>query len=170
MSLNALHVSIIQGTLVLNHTNSPDEPLTICRIYHLSMSSQDPPGRKEKHGVRRALQSGYTWVKGLGRPSSTPPISAHQGSLTIPSSGFRNLSLSRLTGSAPSISMAWNRLGTSLRVFEGRLGVFPPLKSAVDGLIGCLDVVQVGQGIFHSARPRYLTAARIGSCVESRRL
>ncbi|CAE6379284.1 unnamed protein product [Rhizoctonia solani] len=107
------------------------------------MDSPDPPGRSEKRKIRHTLRSGYNWVKGLARPSSTPPSSGPQQSLTVPSSGSRRLSLSRLTDSAPvSSNTAWHRLGSSLREFENRLGVFPPLKSAVGAVIGCLDVVQ----------------------------
>ncbi|KAG8711011.1 hypothetical protein FRC11_003849 [Ceratobasidium sp. 423] len=39
-------------------------------------------------------------------------------------------------------SVAWNRLKSSLSAFEGSVGLFPPLKSAVGALIGSLDVVQ----------------------------
>ncbi|KAG8728763.1 hypothetical protein FRC11_010264, partial [Ceratobasidium sp. 423] len=39
-------------------------------------------------------------------------------------------------------SVTWNRLKSSLSAFEGSVGLFPPLKSAIGALIGCLDVVQ----------------------------
>ncbi|KAH7338734.1 quinon protein alcohol dehydrogenase-like superfamily [Rhizoctonia solani] len=40
-------------------------------------------------------------------------------------------------------NVAWSRLTSSLRVLETSVELFPPLQSAVGGLIGCLDVVQV---------------------------
>ena len=40
-------------------------------------------------------------------------------------------------------SVAWKGLETALRVLEGSAGAFPPLKSAVGGLVACLDLGQV---------------------------
>ncbi|CAE6513127.1 unnamed protein product [Rhizoctonia solani] len=39
-------------------------------------------------------------------------------------------------------SAAWDRLISSLSAFESSAGLFPPLKSAVGELIGCLDAVE----------------------------
>ncbi|CAE6396446.1 unnamed protein product [Rhizoctonia solani] len=39
-------------------------------------------------------------------------------------------------------SVAWNRTIGSLRILESSLRSFPPLKSAVSPLIGCLDIVR----------------------------
>jgi hypothetical protein len=44
-------------------------------------------------------------------------------------------------------SVAWAGLGTALRVMKESSEVFPPLKSAVSGLLACLDVFQVKPGI-----------------------
>jgi len=41
------------------------------------------------------------------------------------------------------LNIAWHGLETALRVLEKSADAFPPLKSAVGGLIACLDVVQV---------------------------
>ncbi|KAF8684577.1 WD40 repeat-like protein [Rhizoctonia solani] len=38
---------------------------------------------------------------------------------------------------------AWERLSSSLGVLEKSLGLFPPLKSAIGSLVGCLEVVKV---------------------------
>lgn len=43
-------------------------------------------------------------------------------------------------------SAAWTGLETALRVLEGSADVFPPLKSAICGLVDCLDIIQVSQG------------------------
>ncbi|KAG8736442.1 hypothetical protein FRC11_002636, partial [Ceratobasidium sp. 423] len=39
-------------------------------------------------------------------------------------------------------NVTWDRLKSSLSAFEGSMGLFPPLKSAIGALIGSLDVVQ----------------------------
>ncbi len=40
-------------------------------------------------------------------------------------------------------SVAWKGLETALRLLEKSAGAFPPLKSAVSGLVACLDLTQV---------------------------
>ena len=40
-------------------------------------------------------------------------------------------------------SVAWRGLETALRLLERSAGAFPPLKSAVGGLVACLDLTQV---------------------------
>jgi hypothetical protein len=40
-------------------------------------------------------------------------------------------------------SVAWNGLETALRLLERSADAFPPLKSAVGGLVACLDLTQV---------------------------
>ena len=48
---------------------------------------------------------------------------------------------------ANKLSEAWavarNGLETTLRLLERSADAFPPLKSAVGGLVGCLDIIQV---------------------------
>ncbi|CAE6340977.1 unnamed protein product [Rhizoctonia solani] len=46
------------------------------------------------------------------------------------------------TSHRKSDSVAWNRLVNTLGVLENSVELFPPLKSAVGALIGCLDIVQ----------------------------
>jgi len=41
------------------------------------------------------------------------------------------------------LGVAWHGLETALRVLEKSADAFPPLKSAVGGLVACLDVVEV---------------------------
>jgi len=41
------------------------------------------------------------------------------------------------------LNVAWHGLETALRVLGKSADAFPPLKSAVGGLVACLDVVQV---------------------------
>ena len=41
-------------------------------------------------------------------------------------------------------SRAWKGLETALRLLEKSAGAFPPLKSAVGGLVACLDLFEVG--------------------------
>ena len=40
-------------------------------------------------------------------------------------------------------SVAWKGLETALRLLEKSAGAFPPLKSALGGLLACLDLTQV---------------------------
>jgi hypothetical protein len=40
-------------------------------------------------------------------------------------------------------SVAWKGLETALRLLEKSAGAFPPLKSALSGLVACLDLTQV---------------------------
>ena len=41
-------------------------------------------------------------------------------------------------------SVTWSGLETALRILEKSADAFPPLKSAVGGLVACLDLAQVG--------------------------
>ena len=41
------------------------------------------------------------------------------------------------------LGVVWNGLQTALGVLKESSDVFPPLKSAVGGLVACLNVVQV---------------------------
>ncbi|KDN39301.1 hypothetical protein RSAG8_08936, partial [Rhizoctonia solani AG-8 WAC10335] len=47
-----------------------------------------------------------------------------------------------VTESNNSDGIAWSRLTSTLRRLESCVDLFPPLKSAVSALIGCLDIVQ----------------------------
>ncbi|CAE6498548.1 unnamed protein product, partial [Rhizoctonia solani] len=51
-------------------------------------------------------------------------------------------------------SVAWGRLTSSLRALETSVELFPPLQSAVGGLVGCLDVVQVSSIVLVAASNR----------------
>jgi len=42
--------------------------------------------------------------------------------------------------------VTWSGLETALRLLEKSADAFPPLKSAVGGLVACLDLTQVGHG------------------------
>jgi len=42
--------------------------------------------------------------------------------------------------------VTWSALETALRLLEKSADAFPPLKSAVGGLVACLDLAQVGYG------------------------
>ena len=42
--------------------------------------------------------------------------------------------------------VTWTALETALRLLEKSADAFPPLKSAVGGLVACLDLAQVGYG------------------------
>ncbi len=60
----------------------------------------------------------------------------------------RQRSEERSTSVLPSqqsalVKAAWKGLETALRLLEKSAGAFPPLKSAVGGLVACLDLTQV---------------------------
>ena len=48
------------------------------------------------------------------------------------------------SGLVKARSVAWNGLETALRLLEKSADAFPPLKSAVGGLVACLDLFEVG--------------------------
>jgi hypothetical protein len=50
--------------------------------------------------------------------------------------------------------VTWSGLETALRLLEKSADAFPPLKSAVGGLVACLDLAQVGHG--YRFNPLYL--------------
>jgi hypothetical protein len=45
-----------------------------------------------------------------------------------------------------ALGVTWSGLQTALRLLERSADAFPPLKSAVGGLVACLDLAQVGCG------------------------
>jgi len=47
---------------------------------------------------------------------------------------------------------------TALRVLETSAGAFPPLKSAVGGLVACLDLAQVSHGCVFNTLCFYITS------------
>ena len=55
----------------------------------------------------------------------------------------QDVEVTNVTDHKKSESRAWSRLIGSLRVLENTVELFPPLKSAVGGLIGCLGIVEV---------------------------
>ena len=48
------------------------------------------------------------------------------------------------SGLVKARSVAWKGLETALRLLEKSADAFPPLKSAVGGLLACLDLFEVG--------------------------
>ncbi|KAH7338723.1 hypothetical protein B0J17DRAFT_706067 [Rhizoctonia solani] len=89
------------------------------------MSSEYPLGGHKKPGLRQTMRNSFLRVKDTIKRPSSPLLS---------SSDPEHLK-HELTGSAIS-----NRFISSLRALEGSIGLFPPLKSAVGEMIGCLDI------------------------------
>ncbi|KEP44908.1 putative vegetative incompatibility protein HET-E-1, partial [Rhizoctonia solani 123E] len=116
IDFKTLHVPIVQGTLSHNRIDSPHRHTNTARSarYSLTMDSPDPPGRPEKRKIRQTFRSGYDW---------TITLPTHRLGISIQQHGV-----------------------ASTRQFSARIrksaGGFPPLKSAVGAVIGCLDVVQ----------------------------
>ena len=78
----------------------------------------------------------------------TPHVDANRSQDAIPSS--QQISSHPETSTADKIKKAWgvtrSALVTALRLLEKSAGTFPPLKSAVGGLVACLDLAQVRYG------------------------
>ncbi|KAB5591966.1 hypothetical protein CTheo_4598 [Ceratobasidium theobromae] len=109
----------------------------------------------KRHRVRDTVQSGLDRLKHALKSSSSasihPPVTT---SSARPSPGSSNQASN--PGEAPTNPnptapdnltdakhTAWARLETTLRMLEKSTGLFPPIKSAVSEIIGCLDVVEV---------------------------
>jgi len=75
----------------------------------------------------------------------TPDVDGNRSQDAIPSS--QQFSSQPETNTADKIKKAWgvtrSALVTALRLLEKSADAFPPLKSAVGGLVACLDLAQV---------------------------
>ncbi|CAE6437648.1 unnamed protein product [Rhizoctonia solani] len=128
------------------------------------MSSQHPPNKSEKRGVRHTIRNSIQRAKDAlrtssssrapaGRPhSSNTDDSASQlisSSQATRSEHTADVTASNASSTAVKVpprensGTAWERLSSSLSVLEKSLGLFPPLKSAIGSLVGCLEVVKV---------------------------
>ena len=103
---------------------APPDTSTSNHLPNTADESQRPPGVPSS-----------TFPSSTSEPSSQPAISAppDNGASGKYKEGF---------------SVAWHGLETVLRVLEKSADAFPPLKSAVGGLVACLDVVQVSHRRF----------------------
>jgi len=98
---------------------APPGTSTSTHLHNTADESQQPPG-----------------VPSSTLPSSTSEPSSQPAIATPPDTGASGKY-------KEGFSVAWHGLETVLRVLEKSADAFPPLKSAVGGLVACLDVVQV---------------------------
>jgi hypothetical protein len=123
-------------------------------IFKSSSAQPSPPGANSPSSpsLPTATQIPPTVDTSLHKPSAqplpthiTPPLRAN-----VPTSSS-NPSLpttSAFRTGKDITTEGWTKLETALRVLKEGSGVFPPLKSAAIGLLGCLDVFQVRNSEF----------------------
>ncbi|KAF8746787.1 WD40 repeat-like protein, partial [Rhizoctonia solani] len=107
------------------------------------MSSQHPPNKSEKRGFPRA-----SWAP---HSSNTDDSTSQLISSSQATTGEHTADVTASNASSTAVKVpprensgtAWERLSSSLSVLEKSLGLFPPLKSAIGSLVGCLEVVKV---------------------------
>jgi len=82
---------------------------------------------------------------------STPhPSSQQSEDAILPTSDPSSKQSASVTGRNTSDKLkkawrvTWSGLQTALRLLEKSANAFPPLQSAVSGLVACLDLAQVG--------------------------
>ncbi|CAE6462216.1 unnamed protein product [Rhizoctonia solani] len=112
------------------------------------MSSHSPAAGRNERGARQILRDFIRRAKAIILDVSDPPTPSGRIELSPPNIGSRTDTpsldpvLAPMIGSKDSDSAAWTRLGTSLRVLEDSMELFPPLKSAVGAIADCLGTVQ----------------------------
>ncbi|KAF8753933.1 WD40 repeat-like protein [Rhizoctonia solani] len=107
------------------------------------MSSQHPPNKSEKRGFPRASWQPHS--------SNTDDSTSQLISSSQATTGEHTADVTASNASSTAVKVpprensgtAWERLSSSLGVLEKSLGLFPPLKSAIGSLVGCLEVVKV---------------------------
>lgn len=122
-----------------------------------------PPAQESKRRrARDAVQRGLLQVKEVFRSSSSPQnpsptlpgsstqpvttelvLSQEHGTTAVASGSAANPQSSTLAKFKDASNVAWSGLEAALRVLEKSADLFSPFKSAVGGLISCLDIVQV---------------------------
>jgi len=129
-----------------------------------------PPPRKESKiqwlkVPRRAFNRARNAISPNSRPHSPvepalPKTSTSQRSSALLATdsanrvagaeGNRSQDTASQTNTSEKIKKAWgvtrSGLMTALRILEKSADAFPPLKSAVGGLVACLDLAQVSHG------------------------
>ena len=99
--------------------------------------ASDPPKPRTRAFLKRsgkAIGDRLNTIFPPSRPS--PPALSQDPSSTHPGDNYSD----RLVKAG---SVAWNALETALRLLERSADACPPLKSAVGGLVACLDLTHV---------------------------
>jgi len=123
-----------------SHPHSPSLPETSTPNINIP---NDDPGvvRNRRHAIYFLTSPSSSQLSSLLGTDSADRVEGNQSQDT-------NFTTSQIT--SEKIKKAWDvtRSGllTALRVLEKSAGAFPPLKSAVGGLVACLDLAQVSHG------------------------
>jgi hypothetical protein len=117
------------------------------QILHNASPSVNPPFRTPLPTVSAISQDGPNTLhtppaRPLSATNITSPSRANVPPSANPPSPPTTVA-SALGNVKDTGSVAWVGLGSALRVLKESSDVFPPLKSAVSGLLACLDVLQV---------------------------
>lgn len=92
-------------------------------------------------------QPGHTQLvplQGQGTPSQAVERTTAGTDLALPTGSAPSPQSTTLSKLKDASNVTWSGLEMALYVLEKSADAFPPLKSAVGGLIACLDIVQVG--------------------------
>lgn len=119
-------------------------------------SPSPPPSECSTLTTTPCAQNGAQDMRGSIAGRLTPSGSRISGPInSTNTTSPRPSKVSKLKGVGIS---AWDGLKMTLRALERSADEFPPLRSAIDGLVACLDVVQVGaSGGWHSQNTDYHT-------------
>lgn len=105
------------------------------------MASNSPTKSSKRKNIGKVIRRGYDRLKDAIQPSSH--LSALNSGSTTVNSALASPGSTAAARLREAGDTAWCGLATALRMLEQSADGFPPLKSAVDRFIACLDVVQV---------------------------
>src|SRR3954465_7003348 len=112
------------------------------------MMPSDPPKPRKRDALLKTFQKVISPISRSGSPQPpTLPDTDTANVIAQPPGLARNKSKHTISSKSDVVkksgSVAWKGLETALRLLEKSADVFPPLKSAVGGLVACLDLIQV---------------------------
>ena len=133
-----------------NTTNPLLEPLGVAenQSRHAILPKFDDPSLDlSSHPRINPANAGTVTVVEASRPGGDERLTSDRLSQDSPSTTPGDNYSNRLLKAG---NVAWKTLETALRLLNRSDGVFPPLKSAVGGLVACLNLTQVSHHVrFH---------------------
>jgi hypothetical protein len=150
---SSLHSQALTGTSATNVPN--DDPGVVRdRSHHSTFSIPHPSSQRSSAllGTDPADQVGE--MPGVIRNRSQDAILPTSRSSSQQSSPHPEPNTSDKLKNAWGVT--WSALETALRLLAKSADAFPPLKSAVSGLVACLDLAQVGYGYGYEFNALYL--------------
>jgi len=113
-----------------------------------NIPNDDPGVVRDRSYASSHRSSAVLGTDSADKVGETPDVDGNRSQDAIPSS--QQSSSHPDTNTADKIKKAWggtrSALMTALRLLEKSADAFPPLKSAVGGLVACLDLAQVSYG------------------------